>query len=39
MENIGGTWSIIDAFLNQRRQDLSAQQKTLQPLPSQEIPS
>lgn len=39
MENLGGTWSIIDAFLKQRRQDLNAQQKTSQPLPPQEIPS
>lgn len=38
MENIGGTWSIIDDFLNQRQQDLSAQQKASQPLPAQEIP-
>lgn len=34
MENIGGTWSMIDAFLKQRQQDLTTQQKTSQPLPS-----
>jgi len=39
MENIGGTWSMIDEFLNQRQHDLSTQQKISQPLPLQEIPS
>ncbi len=36
MENLGGTWSVIDDFLNQHRHDSTTTRKTSQPLPTKE---